>query len=1224
MAIAILFNQLKGRAFIALLFSCLVFSCNIDKQVSNTAEHGDKIRVLVIDGQNNHIVWPKSTVMLKQYLTETGLFDVDVYRTSIIWRGEEHPAYLSLHNSKNSVLVEQPKSDFNFSPKFSDYDVVVSNFGFKAASWPKQTQLAFEDYMSNGGGFVAVHSANNAFPDWDEYNKIVGLSGWGNRDESHGPYIYFDENGKKIVDKTPGSAGAHGKKHEFLIEHRTEHPILEGMPASWMQSKDECYGKLRGPAQNLTILASALCPINEGGTGRNEPMLMTIEYGKGRVFHTTLGHEQTSFESVGFITTFLRGTQWAASQPITIEVPDDFPTATQSSTRSFVFDNENHSARPLNLKLGEGFDNPIGYYEQIPRFSWKVNPLDRVTEQTAYQIQVASSEDGLSTPDLWDSGKVQSSQTSWVKYDGEKLNSRQAIYWRVRYWGDSESVSQWSFVQTAELGLLSSSDWAGQWIGHPETSLEREPTQETLATPQYLRKNFKLNKPIKQARLYLSAKGLFKAFINGEDVAPSDVMTPGWTPYKKRIESLSYDVSELLHQGDNVLSSKIAGGWYSTRVFKFKEREFLVPARLLAQLEVTYVDGQKETIVSDDSWLATLDGPIRFASIYDGEHYKQSMELPGWMQTDYDIANSPGTWVTTVKEALNDNVLISPKRHAPIRNIEKLPVKSIITSSSDHKNGVVIFDFGQNMVGVPDLNIPVIANQEVQVRYAEALHKGKFYTENYRSAESKNLFMPNESNKVNYRPTFTYHGYRYIEITGFDKSKTPNKNWAKAVVQHSDMKLHESFKSGHAKINQLRQNIEWGLRSNFYDIPLDCPQRDERLGWTGDAQVFLTPSMYLSDVYAFWSAWLQSVREEQTPQGKIPLYIPFVEWINFASSGWGDAATIIPYELYMLTGDKQILHDNYDMMQRWLDFHDSKTTGYISSMNTFGDWLQPFADTSKNNGNRGDTDFKLISTAYYARSVEMTLLSAQALGKQEDVEKLKDLHASIKQAFNQHFFDSELNLKEARETQTTYLLGLAFDLFEPNLVPVARNKLIEHVAKADNHLRTGFLGTPLLLQELQKAGRTDLAFSILFNETYPSWFYSINNGATTTWERWNSYSIEDGFNPQGMNSLNHYAYGSVARWFYEGILGINAVAPGFTHVDIAPQFNKKLKRARGFYETPEGKIEVSWEYISDEVHVSISIPKNTTANFITPNKMQLIDSKATQELGFGEHKFTLR
>lgn len=851
---------------------------------------------------------------------------------------------------------------------------------------------------------------------------------------------------------------------------------------------------------------------------------------------------------------------------------------------------------PVELTIGEGFSEPLGYYESQPRFSWKIAKNSQLNTQTAYQIQVAEQADSFDNNELlWDSEKVLSDDTSWIKYQGTPLTSRQKVYWRVRNWGKNDLISDWSEPKAFELGLLNNNDWQAQWIGHPETQLDKKPSQAKLATPQYFRKSFTVKKDIVKARLYISAKGLFKPFINNAAVSNEDVMTPGWTPYAQRIESLTYDLTDHIKSGENVIAASLAGGWYAGRAFDQHELDHRKPARLLAQLEVTYADGKTQVISSDTSWSVTQNGPIRFASIYDGERYQQSMEMPGWTTTNFEDKS----WKTAIAEPLEQNVEIVPKRHAPIRITEQLPVKEIVGVKGD----VAIFDFGQNMVGVPKIKIPVVAGKEVKIRFAEALHKGEFYTDNYRSAISTDYYLPNKTGVIEYQPTYTYHGYRYIEISGFDENKQPEKSWATAMVQHSDMALHASFESSHDKLNKLSSNIVWGMRSNFYDIPLDCPQRDERLGWTGDAQVFATPSMYMGDVYAFWSAWLQSVREEQNSEGKVPLYIPFVEWkIKWTSSGWGDAATIIPWELYTITGDETILADNYDMMQGWVNYHQKKSDKLISNMMTFGDWLQPYPSNLKDgeNGNRGSTDFNLIGTAYFAHSVGLTKKAAQVLNKTQDYKALSVLHDKVKQAFNQHFFDEQLNLKQGVETQTTYLLGLAYDLFPQNKRELAVDKLLALIEEADSHLRTGFLGTPLLTQVLQDVGRSDVIYDLLFKETYPSWFYSINNGATTTWERWNSYSIEDGFNPQGMNSLNHYAYGTISRWFYEGILGIKPAKPGFKEINIEPQFGDQLTQANGSYTTPQGEISVSWNTKGNQLVMDVVVPKNTVANIILP------------------------
>ncbi|GBL05335.1 ThuA domain-containing protein [Glaciecola sp. KUL10] len=324
------------KVILFIILTVFIFSCaQLPTSTNPASTNIPKIKVLIVDGQNNHTVWPKATVMMKTYLEETNLFSVDVYRTKLVWRGESELDYLMPYNSDEHKLVKEPASDESFKPRFDEYDLVVSNFGYRAADWPQDTQLAFEKYMQNGGGFVSVHAANNTFPEWHEYQKMTGLGGWGGRNETNGPYVYFDNNGNLIRDHSKGEGGAHGTKHEFQITKRSEHPILDGMPDTWMHAKDECYGNLRGPAENMVVIASALCPKEEKGTGKHEPILMVLEYGKGRIFHTTLGHQQTSYESVGFITTFLRGAEWAATGNVTLTIPNDFPSEFESSIREF-------------------------------------------------------------------------------------------------------------------------------------------------------------------------------------------------------------------------------------------------------------------------------------------------------------------------------------------------------------------------------------------------------------------------------------------------------------------------------------------------------------------------------------------------------------------------------------------------------------------------------------------------------------------------------------------------------------------------------------------------------------------------------------------------------------------------------------------------------------------------------------------------------------------------
>lgn len=850
---------------------------------------------------------------------------------------------------------------------------------------------------------------------------------------------------------------------------------------------------------------------------------------------------------------------------------------------------------PIQLKIGAGEETPLGYYDPAPSFSWKIPANSTAEFQSAYQIQVASSIRAFNDKvDLWDSNKVINDSNAWINYQGKPLSSRQIVYWRVRYWDEKNQQSDWSPINTFELGLLNNTQWQGRWIRHPdtgETITFKKGTSKAFSNklyrPQYLRTQFNGQGNVQKARLYVTAKGVFKPYLNGQAIG-HDVMTPGWTPYKQRIETLTYDVTDKILTGNNVLGAILAEGWYTGRILSPQKRDVPAPY-FLAQLEISYDNGQTQVITSNKNWRATHNGPIQMAGNYDGEFYDQSKEMPGWAAANFDDS----TWNTVVTQTIDPKVELEPKRHAPVRNIKTLPAQEIVSQ----KDGAVIFDMGQNMVGVPNINIPVIKGQKVQLRFAEALEHDKFYVKNLRSAKVTDYYLPSQTGMIEYQPTFTFHGYRYVEISGHDTSKTPSSSWVEAVVQHSDFDVYANFESSHTKLNQLQRNITWGLRSNFYDIPLDCPQRDERLGWTGDAQVFAGPSMYMADVYSFWSAWLKTVREEQASNGRVPNFIPTKQnkHTKGASSGWGDVVTIVPWELYQLTGDKRILADNFEMMTKWLDYHASQSKGLISNMQSFADWLQPFPESEGRAGRRGDTDKSLISTAYYARSVEYTAKTAKVLGKMQLAQQLEQLHQQIKTAYRQTFYDENLVVIKGKSSQTSYLLPLDFGLFKPADITLARKHLLNEFKKSDEHLRTGFLGTPLLAPVLQEMGKSDLMYELLFKETYPSWFYSINNGATTTWERWNSYSLTEGFNSESMNSLNHYAYGAVAKWFYQGILGIKPLAPGFKQISIEPQFNTKLSSAKGHYPTPQGKVAVDWVIKDQKLTLNLTIPKNTQA-----------------------------
>ncbi|KMT64811.1 alpha-L-rhamnosidase [Catenovulum maritimum] len=889
----------------------------------------------------------------------------------------------------------------------------------------------------------------------------------------------------------------------------------------------------------------------------------------------------------------------------------------------------NKLAAPVNLKVGEGFVNPIGYYESLPRFSWQLPEESEQKQQQSYQIQVASSVNFTAKSLLWDTAKINSNSNAWIRYQGQPLTSRQQVFWRVKTWDEQNQMSSWSEVQSIELGLLGNHDWLAKWVGHPNPD-------GIYNRPQYLRKIFNLDKPIAQARLYITAKGIFKPYLNGKAIS-NDVMTPGWTPYHKRIETLTYDITQHLKQGENAIGAVLAEGWHTGRIFGPTKKDYVLPMRLIAQLEVQYTDGTTNTIKTDESWQSSVQGPVRSAGNYDGETYDANFEMPGWNTVNFDDSD----WLAVNFESIDTQVQLKPKRHAAASNILKLPAVEIVSV----KDGVAIFDMGQNMVGVPEIQLPAKQGQAIKLRFSEALEHGQFYVKNYRSAKSTDFYTPKADGVINYRPQFTFHGYRYVEVSGYDTNFEPELAWLSGHVLHSNFTLYDNFKSNHSKLNKLSDNVSWGLRGNFLDVPTDCPQRDERLGWTGDAQVFVSTSMYKADVYAFWAAWLESLREDQGIDGMIPKFVPFRPFLtDGTAAAWGDAATIVPWELYQYTADINVLAENYSMMKRWIAYTEFHSFDYISNIGTYGDWLQPY---STNGRAKGDTHPDLIATAYYARSVEIAAQTADLLGYKADAEQYNKLFLKIKQKFRNYFFDQELNLvstaiktikrdkgKRLRKpikseiqlitTQTSYLLPLAFNLFNQHEQDLAVSKLLALLKESDNHLKTGFLGTPMLHQILQRYGHSDLMYEILLKETYPSWFYSINHGATTTWERWDSYSLTDGYNKANMNSLNHYAYGAVAQWFYNGMLGIQALEPGFKRFEINPQFTSKLNNLNGSVPTINGDIKVYWQIRQGKLSMTIDVPKNTQAQLnlpsveqvtITQNKSVIHGNKHTLEPG---------
>ncbi|HWA28381.1 MAG TPA: family 78 glycoside hydrolase catalytic domain [Lacunisphaera sp.] len=853
-----------------------------------------------------------------------------------------------------------------------------------------------------------------------------------------------------------------------------------------------------------------------------------------------------------------------------------------------------HAAPAHTLVVGEGFVDPIGYHSSVPLFSWKL-PGD-VKHQRAYEIEVSAA-----GKTRWDSGWVESEQSVFVRYGGAPLASREKVSWRVRFRDEKGKDHEWSKPAHLETGLLSAAEWKAAWIRPSQVAPAGEPVG-------CLRRAFDVPKAVASARLYVTARGLFELQLNGQRVG-RDHFANGFTSYPKRLDTLTYDVTAQLKPGRNALEGLLGTGWYGGR-FPFATKDtgpYGKDVGLLVQLEITHADGTTSLVVSDGQWEGTYAGPIVSSSIYDGE--------------EFDARRQPSGWAPVAVTADLGKAALAPKPFAPVREARTLAAQRI----TQPQPGRHVFDLGQNMVGWARLKIPVEKDQTVTIRFAEMLQDdGTLYTENYRSAKSTDRYTAAQSGEITWEPRFTFHGFRYVELSGLPPGAQPRADWVTGVVLHSDLPTIGTFTSSHAKLNQLQANIVWGWRGNSLDIPTDCPQRDERAGWTGDAQVFCPTAMFNTEAHAFWKSWLGSLRDEQDPDGVIPEFVPAANRPNRAKSpGWMDAATIIPWEVYVRSGDTGVLADNFAMMERLVGWYRQESVGgLLPNIKGYADWLQPYpskqdSPEDRQAGRRGDTPRPLLGAAFYARSATLLARAAQVLGRKEEAKRYGDEAASVRAAFTREYFDADGRLRSVPETQTAYVLAIAFDLIPAEMKAKAGDNLVRLVREADGRLRTGFLGTPFLTVALEQTGHSDIAAQLLFEEGYPSWFYPIDQGATTMWERWNSYTKDKGFGDVAMNSFNHYAYGAIGQWMYERVAGLapDPIHPGYKHFFVRPFIVPQLEWARAELETAYGKAASSWQKKGAKVALEVVVPPNTTATVEFPN------GRAPQTVEPGVHRF---
>ena len=831
--------------------------------------------------------------------------------------------------------------------------------------------------------------------------------------------------------------------------------------------------------------------------------------------------------------------------------------------------------------------SPLGMDALQPRLSWILKcPEVRGVRQSAFHLLVASTPEILlaNKGDLWDSGRVASAQTNQISYEGKPLKSRTRCYWKVKIWDGHGRPSEWSAPSLWSMGLLESSDWRANWIGLSST----EHTATGLAVPIYLRHEFDSGKSIRRATVYATALGLYELRINGRRVG-DHLLAPEWTNYFKRVQYQTYDVTSLLQKGRNAIGAILGNGWYSGAWQKWQpELKPIYGDRpyLRVQLEIERWDGSRQIVGSDGSWRATDQGPLRFSGIYEGETYDARMEMPGWDKSRFEAHSWKMADVGKPKVGL-----IVAQRNEPIHATQALKP----TSVKQVKPGVYVFDLGQNIAGwckvrlkeQPGTNLSLQFNEVLNpdgTVYMDNLHAGHLSTGDRQIDRYTCQGVPGEV----FEPHFTYHGFRYVQISGL--SKPPSLDSLTGVVFHSGMTQVGSFSCSNPLLNRLALNIQWSQRANMMGVPTDCCQRDERCGYTGDAQFFVPTAVYNFDIAAFFNKWLVDVCEDsQMPGGwfadHAPTFGPGDGW----NVGWSDAGIICPYTIWKTYGDTRVIREHYPAMKRNLELLKATSPNLIHKKPIGnGDWL--------NLG--GGASSEVIGTCYDAYDFRLVSEMAAAIGEKADAIAFASQSHAIAKAFADTFIDDQGEIKDS--SQTAFALAFTMGLTPEPLRTKMSARFADSVKQFDWHLATGFIGTPRLLPGLHLAGRDNIAYRVLLQETYPSWIYPVKLGATTMWERWDGWRPEKGFQDSGMNSFNHYAFGSVGEYLYSVVGGISLTAPGYSSIKIQPVMRDGLAYARASYCSVHGMISSDWHRSANGTTLDVEIPANTSAEVYVP------------------------
>ncbi len=983
--------------------------------------------------------------------------------------------------------------------------------------------------------------------------------------------------------------------------------------------------------------------------------------------------------------------------------------------------------------------DPIGIPLKAPSLSWRLTSSERGTVQSAYQVRVATSESGLASPDVWDSGKVDSDASVEVPYGGAALEGATAYAWQVRVWDEQGQASDWSAPASFETALASVDEWSdASWIG-ADTSIPAAWTDYTMtfhaskisgslgvyfrgrdgsnaymwqlsqserslrphvktngnysvlaATPfpagfdfaaahEYsitvdgtrivtrvdgavldsrtvtthtgpgligfrtngaetgtvsdlkvtsksgddlldttfpsgdrtftagavqggnlvvagntdawyafgadvpvLRTEFDVDKEVESARLYAAARGLYELQLNGQPVGDQQ-LAPGWTDYNTRIQYQTYDVTDQIDDGENAIGAEVASGWYAGNVAMFGDSVYGSDTSLIAQLRIRYTDGSEQVVATDDGW-RTTNGPTTSADLLDGEAYdaRRAAALGAWSEPGYD----DDKW-SAVVERPSATSKLEPQTAPPVRVTEELAAKVLPSPA----NGVHVYDLGQNMVGHVRVTLEGEAGQTVRIRVAEVLNAdGSLYTANFRGAKATDYYTFASDGAETWEPKFTFHGFRYVEITGVDEA--PSADAITGVVVGTDNTPTAALETSSGLVNQLQSNIVWGQRGNFLSIPTDTPARDERMGWTGDINVFANTANYNMDSHLFLTKWLQDLRDTQNSEGSFPGVAPIIPGRfdgGYGRAGWADAGVHVPYSIWRAYGDTQVIVDSYDSMKRYVDYLDGSANGHIRDFGGYNDWLNL----------DDDTPATVIDTAFLAKGTREFAEMAAAVGRDDDAQAYLERYEAIKAAYGAAFVSADGTVRG--DSQTAYILTIMNGLIPVGLEDEVASQFVETLERRDNHLSTGFLGVDGLLPALTAIDRTDIAYKLLQNTDYPSWGYEIGKGATTIWERWNSIMPDGSFGPVEMNSFNHYAYGAVGEWMYRTMAGVSALEPGYRKVLVAPQAGAGIDWTDFSLDTPYGTVVTSWKTSASGVmKLDVTVPANTTAEIRIP------------------------